>query len=183
MHAVMRHLRAHALFHSTMMAPVMMAPVAIMLIFSFFNLRAPPDAARMAGAVTLGVVNEDEGLTFPPLKISSRMIAAIEQNLPFGMAKFADIEAARDGLELGDVSAVLRFPVAFSEQVAGDGPVVISFINAEHLTMIEAQMGGQMPMIVQAAFSAAVGVIRDALANGRLPDGAMPVRLAWKLCI
>ncbi|MBL4808077.1 MAG: hypothetical protein JKY31_12455 [Rhodobacteraceae bacterium] len=155
--------------------PAIIAPIAIMLIFSFFNLSAAPDQARITSAITLGVVNHDTGMTFPPIKVSNRIMEGMAESLPFAIADFDDDGAARIALEAGDVTAVLIFPADFSKNAASGEQIEITVLNTQHLSIMESQMGAQLPMLLQSAMSAAVGMVRVALSEGRLPSGEFPV--------
>ena len=160
---------------SPLFIPAMVVPTAIMLIFSFFSLTAPLDSAKVAGAFRLGIVNNDTGLTFPPLKISSRILEGMRDNLPFQMVDQETQESATAALDRGDISAVLIFPSDFSKLVASGEDVEIEILNGNHLTLLETQLSAQLPALMQANFSAAVLLLRDALSKGQLPDGGFPV--------
>ncbi len=153
----------------------MIAPVALMLIFSFFNLSAAPDPDRIAGSITIGVVNHDTGMTFPPIKISSRIMAGMAENLPFGVRNFATDAAARAALETGDISAAIIFPADFSKFTASGDPIEITILNSQHLSLMETSIAGQLPMLLQSALSAAVATVRLSLEKGQLPSGGFPV--------
>ncbi|MGH1368474.1 MAG: hypothetical protein ACRBCL_07630 [Maritimibacter sp.] len=170
MHNVMTALRASVLFRAAMMAPI-----AIMLIFSFFNLSAPLDPQRTAAAFNLGIVNDDTGLAFPPIKVSERVMAGMGDRLPFHVVQIDTLNAARAALEAGDIATILYFPRTFSEQAKGTAPVEISIITAQNLTVAEAQIAAQLPMTVQLAMSAGVASLRSALATGQMPSMDMPV--------
>ena len=91
----------------------MIVPSLIMLIFSLFNMTAPLDPERSASAFRLGVVNQDEGLTSPPIWISSRMLGGLGENLSFKISEFKTIALARAVLEAGEIAAVVVFPLSF----------------------------------------------------------------------
>ena len=79
----------------------MIVPSMIMLIFSLFNMTAPLDPERAASVFRLGVVNQDEGLTSPPIRISSRMLGGLGENLPFKINEFKTIDLQEQRLKLG----------------------------------------------------------------------------------
>ncbi|GEM_PF-367913 len=163
-------IRTHQLF-----VPAMLVPTAIMLIFSLFSLTAPLDSVKVSAAFKLGIVNEDTGLTFPPLKVSTRMLEGMGQNLPFQLVELDTKEHATTALDRGDVAAVLIFPPKFSKLAATGENIELEILNGNHLTLLETQLSTQLPMVMQANFSAAVLMLRDALGKGQLPNGTFPV--------
>ena len=68
--------------------PAMIVPTLIMLVFSVFTLTAPMSPERLAPTITLGIVNQDEGLTMPPIKISERLLAGLSGQMPFQTRAF-----------------------------------------------------------------------------------------------
>ena len=155
--------------------PAIIVPTAIALIFSVFTLTAPMDQGRIASAISLGVVNLDTGLKFPPLKVSTKVMEGMAENLPFTVVNFTSEDEAREALDRGDVAVALVFPADFSKRVASSDPIEMQLINTNHLTVLETQLGAQMPMLLQSAFSAGVLMLRQSLAAGKLPDGTFPV--------
>ncbi len=155
--------------------PALIVPAMIMLIFSLFNLTAPPDPARAAAAFNLGIVNLDEGLTFPPIRVSSRVLDGLSENLPFKVIELADDKSARSALEAGEVAAVVLFAQDFSKSAISDKDFEIEVWNAHHLTVTETQIAAQLPMMIEMAMSAGVANLRLALAKGRIPSGKLPV--------
>jgi hypothetical protein len=155
--------------------PALIVPAVIMLIFSLFNLTAPPDPARSAAAFRLGIVNMDEGLTFPPITVADRVIEGLGGTLPFEVTLFEAVEPAEAALDQGAVAALVVFPPEFSKQAIGDEAFEIAVWNAQHLSIAETQMAGQLPGMIQMAMSAGVANLRLALAKGRLPTGTLPV--------
>jgi len=155
--------------------PAIIAPIAIMLIFSFFNLSAAPDQGRIANAITLGVVNHDTGMIFPPIKISSRIMDGMAENLPFAIKNFEEDSAARAELEAGEISAAIIFPADFSKNAASGDPIEILILNAQHLSLMETNITGQLPQLLETALSAAVATLRLSLSEGQLPTGGFPV--------
>ena len=160
---------------SPLFIPAMIVPTVIMLIFSFFSLTAPLDSEKVASAFKLGIVNNDTGLTFPPLKVSERMLEGMSANLPFQIVELQEKDGALAALELGDVAAVLVFPPKFSKLVASGDPIELEIFNGNHLTLLETQMSAQLPAMMQANFSAGVLLLRDALSKGQMPDGVFPI--------
>jgi len=164
MREVLRRIREHQ-----MLRAAIAAPIAIMIIFSLFNLTAAPDQSRLPSAVTLGIVNLDEGVPGMPAPLSQQLLAGIQAGLPVGTAAFADEASARAALGEGEVSAVLVFPAAFSQQVLAQGAVDVSFVASQHLSLGETQLTGTLSRQIQAALSAAIAGIRLANATGAAP--------------
>lgn len=170
MSEVLRNLRKHPMFRAALIVPT-----SIMLIFSTFNLTAPPDPARQAASFQLGVVNFDKGSVFPPIKVSDKVLEGLLGNLPFTVSQIETREAARDALEVGDVAAVLVFPETFTKTAMSSEQVEFEIWNSQHLTIAETAMGAQLPTMLQLGMSAAIASMREALAAGRLPSPEMPV--------
>ena len=160
---------------SPLFRPALIVPMAIMLIFSFFNMTAPPDPVRTAASFKLGIVNQDEGLTFPPIKVASRVLSALGENFPFSVKEFSDPQEARSALEAGAASAVILFQPEFSKLALSEENFEIEIWNAHHLTVAETQISTQLPMMIQMAMSGGVANLRLALAKGRLPSTVPPV--------
>ena len=165
------------LFKTFIAAPMakqaIIVPIAIMLIFSVFNLTAPMDPARSAQAVTLGLVNNDEGLPMPPIKVSERMLSGMGDQLPFSTQAFDDREAAVAALQAGEVSVVLVFPPAFSSQAFRGDQARFEIVTSSAATIAEVQMAQQLERMLPAAMSAGVASMR--LAMEQMPTGEMPV--------
>ena len=153
---------------SELFKPAIMVPAMIMLIFSLFNLTAPADPVRTASAFNLGVVNQDEGLTFPPMKLATIAMDGISGNLPFTVTELDNPEIARSALESGEVAAVILFPADFSKLVVGDKNFSIKILKTQHLTVAETQMASQLPMIVQLALSSGVANFRLGKSKGQM---------------
>ncbi len=158
-------------------------PTAIMLIFSLFNLTSAPDPARLPAAVSIGIVNADEGMVFPPIKVSERLLEGLGSRLPFGMQRFDDADAGRAALMAGSVAAVILFPPEFSKTALGSEPVKVSVLISEHLTGVEAQMGAQLSQMLQLGMAAGVSTLRLAMSEGRLPTGEMPAAVDTEVLI
>ena len=155
---------------SKLFKPAIMVPAMIMLIFSLFNLTAPADPVRTAAAFNLGVVNQDEGLTFPPMKLASIAMEGIAGSMPFTVTVLDDPEIARSALESGDVATVILFPADFSKLAVGDKNFSIEIWNTQHLTVAETQMASQLPMMIQMALSSGVANLRLAMSKGQMPS-------------
>ena len=155
---------------SELFKPAIMVPTMIMLIFSLFNLTAPTDPVRTASAFNLGVVNQDEGLTFPPMKLASIAMEGIAGNMPFTVTVLDDPEIARAALESGDVATVILFPTDFSKLAVSDKNFSIEIWNTQHLTVAETQMASQLPMMIQMALSSGVSNLRLAMSKGQMPS-------------
>ena len=155
---------------SKLFKPAIMVPAMIMLIFSLFNLTAPADPVRTAAAFNLGVVNQDEGLTFPPMKLASLAMEGIAGSMPFNVTALDDPEIARSALESGDVATVILFPTDFSKLAVGDKNFSIEIWKTEHLTVAETQMASQLPTMIQMALSSGVSNLRLAMSKGQMPS-------------
>ncbi len=169
MEEVLQRIRGHQ-----MLRAAIAAPIAIMIIFSVFNLTAAPDQSRLPAAVRLAIVNLDEGVPGVPAPLSEQLLAGMQAGLPAGTTMFADEAAARTALEEGEVSAILVFPVGFSRQVMAPGAVEMSFIASQHLSLAETQFAGTLSRQLQASLSAAVAGIRLANAISEAPPGGGP---------
>ena len=155
---------------SELFKPAIMVPAMIMLIFSLFNLTAPADPVRTASAFNLGVVNQDKGLTFPPMKLATLAMVGISGNLAFTITEIDNPETARSALEAGEVATVILFPEDFSKLAVGDKNFSIEIWNTQHLTVAETQMAAQLPMMVQMALSSGVANLRLAMSKGQMPS-------------
>jgi len=155
---------------SELFKPAIMVPAMIMLIFSLFNLTAPADPLRTASAFNLGIVNQDKGLAFPPMKLATLAMDGISGNLAFTVTEHDNPETARSALEAGEVAAVILFPEDFSNLAVGDKNFSIQILNTQHLTVAETQMASQLPMLVQMALSSAVANLRLAMSKGQMPS-------------
>jgi hypothetical protein len=161
----------------TLSRPALLVPLAIVLIFSVFNLTAPQDGARIAAEFKIGIVNQDDGLAFPPIRIASKVMEGLVGNMPFQVMEIADPDTARSALEAGDVAAVILFAPEFSKNAFGDDNFEVEIWNAQHLTIGQTQIAAQLPAMMQMALSAGVASLRLAFAKGRLPSGEMPVSI------
>ena len=170
-----------ALRDRPMLRGALIAPSGIALIFSLFNLSAPPDPARIAPLVTVATVNLDTGLPFPPINVAGRLIEGLSTRLPTGLRSFDNEDAARAALEADEVAAILVFPAGFSRAVASTDPVPLSVITSGSVTMVESQMAAALPAMVEAGVATAVQTFRLAMAQGRLPDMTSPVALSTEV--
>lgn len=155
--------------------PALIVPSLIMLIFSLFNLTAAMDPERSAAAFHLGVVNMDKGLTFPPIKVASRVLDGLGDTLPFQVSEFDAKEPAKAALEAGQVGAVIVFAEDFSKNAISGGNFSIEVLNTQHLTVVETQIAAQLPMMIQMAMSAGVSNLRLAMASGEIPTAGFAV--------
>jgi len=151
------------------------APIAIMVIFSIFNMTAPLDSGRVAQSIGLGVVNLDTGMPGAPIKASDGILGGLRANLPFAVQTFGDEAAAKAAVDAGDIAAALVVPADFTRNAIGGGDITIKVINTQHLSIAETQLGGGLPAQLQGAFSAAVSGARLAFAQGGFPTGELPV--------
>ena len=170
MRATFESLRQHPMFPGIILVPVMMA-----LIFSLFNLSAPPNPERLAENLQLGLVNQDEGIRIPPLNAGSRLAEGFGERFPFKLVEFDTEGAARAALEAEEIVAILLLPPSFTKDIIGDEPVPFSVINGGHLTMAESQISAQLPGMLTTGIAAAVTGIRLAFAKGQLPGTELPV--------
>ncbi|MFV2001653.1 MAG: YhgE/Pip domain-containing protein [Paracoccaceae bacterium] len=164
--------------HSTTFRAAILVPAAIALIFSLFNLTAPPDSQRIAQAVHIGVVNLDSGKKFPPVNAGRRITQRFADQMPFAIDEFESEIAARDALDAQKIAAFLVLDETFTADVFGEDPVAIRVVSAGNLTRAESQIAGQLPTMLQTGIAAAVTSLRLALARGQLPTGELPVELS-----
>ncbi|MEC7762776.1 MAG: ABC transporter [Pseudomonadota bacterium] len=162
-------------FQGPMAKQAIIVPVLIMLIFSVFNLTAPMDPARTVQSVTLGIVNQDEGLQMPPVKVSERMLQGLSGQMPFATQSFDDSDAAVAALEAGDISVLLVFPTDFSAKAFRGDQASFEIVTSPAVTVAEFQMAQQLERMLPAAMSAGVASLRLAMEKGQMPTGAMPV--------
>lgn len=155
--------------------PAIIAPIAIMLIFSVFNMTAPLDGGRVARSITLGIVNLDAGVPGAPIRASDGIIAGMRSGLPFAVSPQDSEAAARAALDRGEIAAAIVVPENFSQRAIGGGDITVTVLNTEHLSIAETQVGAGLGAQIQAAFSAAVSGARLAFAQGGFPTGEMPV--------
>jgi hypothetical protein len=148
-----------------------------MLVFSLFNLTGAPDMARVSGAVNIGIVNLDAGLTIPPINVADRAMAGMAQRLPFGRVQFDDEASARAAIAREEIAAILIFPEGFSKAVFSPDPVPFGLVTAGNLTRAESQISGQLPGMIEMALTGAVSSIRLALAKGQMSDATSPLAL------
>lgn len=167
--------------HSLLFRAALIVPSAIVLVFSLFNLSAAPDPARIAGAIEIGFVKLDTGMTFPPIKVSDRLQQGLSGQLPFSIREFEDEATARTALEAQEIAAFVLFPPEFSSQVFGDEPVDFKVVGAGNLTVAESRLAEQMPMMLQSGIAAAVSSLRLALAKGQMPTGQLPVNMSAEM--
>lgn len=106
----------NSFFEGPMAKQAIIVPVLIMLIFSVFTLTAPMDPEKTAQAVTLGIVNQDEGLPMPPVKVSERMLQGLGGQMPFATQSFDNRDDAIAALEAGDLECSSRFSYRFFGQ-------------------------------------------------------------------
>ncbi len=151
------------------------APIAIIIVFSIFNMTAPLDAGRIAQSIRLGVVNLDAGMPGAPMRASDGILGGLRANLPFEVQSFDDEATAKAAVDAGDIAAALVVPTDFTRNTVGGEDIAVKVINTQHLSLAETQVGGGLPARLQAAFSAAVSSARLAFAQGGFPTGEMPV--------
>jgi hypothetical protein len=156
MHALVESLR-----HSPFFRAAVAAPIAIMFIFSFFTLTAAPDPARVAKAITLGIVNLDEGAPMLPIKVGDQLIAGLSANAPFATRTLDSEVAGRGALDAGEVSALLILPAEFTKAVAERGavPVPITIVTSQHLSAMESQLAAAIPAQLQLGINTALGTM------------------------
>lgn len=159
MHTLIANLRSSPFFRAAVVAPV-----AIMFVFSFFTLTAAPDPARVAGAITLGIVNLDEGAPMLPVKVGDQLVGGLSANAPFATRALEGEEAGRAALDAGEVSALLILPPEFTRAVAERGavPVPITIVTSQHLSAVESQMAAAIPGQLQLGINAAMATMAKA---------------------
>jgi len=155
--------------------PAIIAPIAIMIIFSIFNMTAPLDGGRVAQSITLGVVNLDTGVPGAPIRASDGIINGMRASLPFGVTELDDEASATSAMDRGEIAAAIIVPADFSKAAIGGGDITVKVLNTEHLSIAETQIGAGLGGQIQAAFSAAVSGARLAFSQGSFPTGEMPV--------
>ncbi len=158
MHTLVSSLRQSPFFRGALVAPI-----AIMFI-SFFGLSAAPDPSRVARAVTLGIVNLDEGAPMLPIKVGDQLVTGLTANAPFSTRALATEEEGKAALDAGEVSALLILPPEFTKAVAQRGaiPVPIRIVTSQHLSAMEAQLGAAVPAQIQLGINTALGMIAKA---------------------
>lgn len=160
----------HGLIESNpLLRAALVLPVAIMLIFSFFNLSATIDPQRAMGQLRAGIVNLDEGMG--PVRLTDRLLEGMQANLPFAATAFDEETAGRAALESGEVSALVIFPADFTRSATGGGPIVVEVVGTQHLSIVEGQLGTMLAPQLQAGMSAALGQAMSAM--GRTPPQVM----------
>ncbi len=169
----MKSVRANASFWAAIVVPA-----AITLLFSFFNLTAPPDAARLASTLHIGLVNQDAGTFFPPINVGKRLAQGFATQFPFPLDSFDDEKQARAALEREDIAAIIILPKTFTKDAFGSDPVRFKVVNAGHLTMAATQIAAQLPNMLRAGVGGAIASLRLAIAKGQLPTGKSPVELS-----
>ena len=153
------------------------APIAIVLIFVFFNMPSQVSQTDAAAAMTLGVVNLDEGAPGPfgTIKISEQILSNMGPQLPIGTAPYASEADGVSALDQGAASMLLIVPLEFSAKAMAGEPTGVRIINTHHLSIAEAQFGASLAGQFQANMSLAVTLVRQALARGVPPNPAAPL--------
>lgn len=170
-------LLATALRDRPILKGALLVPSLIALIFSLFNLSAVPEPARLAAATVLATVNDDQGLTFPPINVATLMLNGLSQRLPLTLRPYATEAEARAALDAEDVAAILLFPNEFSLSVTGSEVVPLRLVTSGALPAAQAQLVSALPGMLETGVAVAVQSIRAAMAAGRMPDMASPVAL------
>lgn len=165
----------NSFFEGPMAKQAIIVPVLIMLIFSVFTLTAPMDPEKTAQAVTLGIVNQDEGLPMPPVKVSERMLQGLGGQMPFATQSFDNRDDAVAALEAGDLSVLLVFPTDFSAKAFKGDQARFEIVTSPAVTVAEFQMAQQLERMLPAAMSAGVASLRLAMKEGSMPTAEMPV--------
>ena len=167
MDRVVQRIRQNPMFRAAIAAPI-----AIMIVFSLFNLTAPPDQSRLPSAINVAIVDLDEGAAGIPVPLSQQLLAGLRSGLPVGVAPYVDEATARQALDDGEVTAVLVFPAGFSAAVMAGGSVDVRFIAGQHLSVAETQFSSSLAGQIGASLSAAIAGIRLANATGGAPPAA-----------
>ena len=79
MQSALERIRSNPLFRAAIAAPI-----AIMIVFSLFNLTGAADQSRLSAAMILAVVDLDEGLPGMPAPLSEQLLGGIRGALPIG---------------------------------------------------------------------------------------------------
>lgn len=153
------------------------APIAIVLIFVFFNMTSQVQQSDAAAAMTLGVVNLDEGAPgpFDTIKISEQLLSNMGPQLPLGTTAYASEADGVAAVDAGEASMLLIVPAEFSAKAMAGEPTAVRVVNTQHLSIAEAQFGAALPGQLQANMSLAVTLVRQALARGGPPNLAAPL--------
>lgn len=151
------------------------APIGLMLAFSFFNLTSVLDQRDAAQAMTLGIVNLDEGVTTPlgSVKMSQQILDGMLGQLPLPNRFLDDEAAARKALDAGEISMAIVVPPEFSDLATGGFSVQVRVLTSDHLSIGEAQLGPVMAAQLQSSLSLAVAISREASARGVPADFSM----------
>ena len=153
------------------------APIAIVLIFVFFNMTSQVQQSDAAAAMTLGVVNLDEGAPgpFDTIKISEQLLSNMGSQLPLGTTAYASEADGVAAVDADEASMLLIVPAEFSAKAMAGEPTAVRVVNTQHLSIAEAQFGAALPGQLQANMSLAVTLVRQALARGGPPNLAAPL--------
>ncbi len=156
MHALVNSLRASPFFRGAIAAPVV-----LMFVFSFFTLTAAPDPARIAKAITLGIVNLDEGAPLLPIKVGDQLVSGLSARAPFATRALATEAEGRAALDAGEVSALLILPAGFTQAVAQRGavPVPVTIVTSQHLSAMESQLAAAIPGQLQLGINTALAMM------------------------
>lgn len=144
----------------------LIVPVAIMLIFSFFNLIAVADPSLAVSNAKYGLVVEEQNSNGGEVE---RIITILKNAFPFASADYADKSSAADALATGEILASLILPAEFGAQLKSPQPATIEINNVTHLTLVENQLSTQIANGLQAAMGGAVLTQRLVTATGAPP--------------
>ena len=145
----------------------LLAPSVVVLVFCLFNLTAVVDQAAVVRTLAIAVVNADQGVAAPAagtVRLADQAVAALERQLPLRIARFDDVASATDALDHGVVVAVLVFPPEFTATAVAGEPPPVQLLNSDHLSVLETQIGRQLPQQLQAGLSLFVLTARPQLA-------------------
>lgn len=149
-------------------------PIAIMLIFSFFNLIAVPDPSRAVTNAKYGIVVESQDANVAEV---DRIIETVKSTFPFSSINYADRKAAANALAKGEVLAILVLPSGFGAQLTLAQAAEIEIKSVSHLTLIENQLSTQIARGLQGAIGAVVLAQRLAAITGEPPRPTIDVAL------
>lgn len=141
-------------------------PIAIMFIFSFFNLVAVPDPSRVISNAKYGIVVESQDANVAGV---DRLLEAVKSAFPFSSINYADRNAAANALATGEVLANLVLPSNFGAQLSLAQTAEIEIKSVSHLTLIENQLSAQISSGLQAAIGGAVLAQQLAAITGEPP--------------
>lgn len=149
-------------------------PVAIVLIFSFFNLISVADPSTAVSNAKFGLVVEEQEAN---AKMVEQLVDVLKKTVPFASIDYAGSKAAAAALDKGEILAKLTLSTKFGQQLESTKSTVIEVEKATHLTLMENQLSSQIASTLQAAMIAAILSHRLAAATGEPPTPAVTMMI------